>query len=68
MLLTFSFNYIYFCGIVSSQLQSWSRNQNKHSQLLRFADPFSKIDQWAIDTQMVNQQEHVLMLSDDPGL
>jgi len=33
-----------------------------------FVDKFWEIDHWAIDTQMVYLQEHLVMRADDPKL
>jgi len=68
MVVIFSFNYVYFWGLVSSKVQSRSRKQNKHLQLLGFVDRFHEMDHRAIDTHMVHLHEHLLMPTDDPAL
>jgi len=46
------------CAI--NRIQDWQR--------LAFADVFWDMDHWAIDTQMVSLQVHLLMPADNPGL
>ena len=43
-------------------------NRIQDLQRLVFADRFWEMDCWAMDTQMVYLQEHLLMLADDPEL
>lgn len=47
----------------------WMRNQqNIHILHLQIVDAIYKLDHWAIDTQMVNPQDHLLMSTDDSML